>query len=325
MNKLSAVLLAFILFISMTMPVFASVPEKNGYIQDSAHIFPEDKLKEINLITHSENFNITFYILTVENLNGKNSAEYAAEAFRAWELKENDVLMLISHKDHRIEVNYKNKNFFSHVNLPLDYDQDGNSRESILEEVIGKHFIPYAKKEDYASGVISFMNTFRLLHTVDEKSNQAGTESKSSNTDEDKKEPSETSTSSSEKLKNSIIIVIVLALVFIPLLYLSHREIGRSSTSTTSRPSSRSNDLPNTNSQRQQPITVADALEDMLNSNNTTNSQPAETNSESNNNSNDTKLESPNINPGYRVIRSTKQVNNSNEKQEKYQNKRVIR
>jgi len=322
MKKLSVVLLSVILFISMTMPIYASVPEKNGYIQDSAQIFPEDKLKEINLITHLENSNITFYILTVDNLNGKSSAEYASEAFQAWELKENDVLMLISHEDRRIEVNYKNKNFLSNVNLPIDYDQDGDSRESILEEVIGKDFIPFAKKEDYASGVISFMNTFRSLHTVKENSNHAETESKPLNTDENNKEDSETSTSNNAKARNAIFIVFAIAAAIIPLIYLiniiiNSRDVERP------RIRLRTDNLPNTNSQRQQPITVADALENMLNNNNTTVSQPTESNSDSNNT--DNTQESLNTNPGYRVIRSTKEVKNDNEKQDKYQNKRVIR
>lgn len=165
MNKLTAMLIFFLLIISIPLTAFVSAAEK-GNVQDTAHIFPEDKIKEINLTALHQDSNITFYILTVDTLNGKSSEEYANEVFNTWGLDESDTLILISKKERRFEVNFKNPEFLANLNnLSQDYDTDSNTSETKLEELIGKHFIPYAQKEDFASGVIDFMNTFRQVNS----------------------------------------------------------------------------------------------------------------------------------------------------------------
>lgn len=164
-----AIVLSFYIAILMSLSVEAAVPERSGNILDNAKLFPEDKIEEINLAASQQyNSSIIFNILTIESLDGQSSVDYATEVFNSWELKENDVLILMSKADRRIEINFKNPSFLTNINkLPPDYDNDGIISDSRLEEMINKHFIPYAMNDDFASGVISFMISFHQINTVD--------------------------------------------------------------------------------------------------------------------------------------------------------------
>lgn len=316
MNKRILVIFSLVLLISMPLTAAASVPAKDGYVQDTAHIFPEAKLSEINKIAHNYDSNISFYILTIDTLNSKNSAEYATEVFNDWGLKDNDVLMLVSKKDHRIEVNYKNPNFLANVNLPHDYDSDGNSNETNLEELIGKHFLSYAKNEDFTSGAIDFMNTFRNLIANSATNKEALKASASPAKSTEKND------SSSSIVKPLIIAGSTMAILVVLAIggYIARRFL---TDNTGTRRADR--EFPqNSRNQQQRPATVADALENLLNENSstapTTQREPRQNSNNSNN-----KESSPNI--GYRIIRSDDESKNKDKGKviENPEAKRIIR
>lgn len=166
------ILSIFITAFMSIVVVGATVPERNGNIQDNAKLFPDEKIKEINLAANQQyNSMISFNILTIKSLDGENSEDFAKEVYNSWNLDENEVLIVLSKEERRIEVNFKNPTFLANINkLPSDYDNDGINNDSKLEEMINKHFIPYAKNDDYSSGVISFMISFHQLNTIDNSS-----------------------------------------------------------------------------------------------------------------------------------------------------------
>lgn len=320
MNKITAVLFIIILILAMPMTAFASVPQKKANVTDTAHIFPDARINEINLTAQQQDSDITFYILTVDTLNGENSVEFAAEVYNTWGLKVNDTLILISKEDHRIEVNYTNVAYLSNLNLPDDYDNGGESSETNLEKLIGKHFIPYAKKEDYASGVIDFMNTFRNLNTI--KSTRASTtESNSPNEGEEEKD------SSRAILAPLYIIGSIVGVTVICAIGLIIRELGGGFVSIGNlRRAERiaTQEIPQTTrTQSQQPTTVADALENILNNNGSTVSDPPET--RRNTNTNDNVLDSTHSNSGFRVIRVNDDKQTQENNVDKHEAKRIIR
>jgi uncharacterized membrane protein YgcG len=318
MNKITAVLISFIIIISMPMTAFASVPAKKGYVQDTANIFPKNKIDDIKVI--AENSNLSFYILTIDTLNGQNSEQFAAEVFSSWELKDNDVLILISKNDQRIEVNYKNTTFLSNVTLPKDYDDDANPNETILEKLIRKHFIPYAKKEDFAAGVMDFMNTFRGLNPI--KETNKGQPPKASSSPS--KDEGNNDSSSSFLTTPLYIIGAILGITLISFAYPAVRRMFNDSDESTvvrrtEQNASQESTLA-TRSRSQRPTTVADAVENLLNNNNTPPPTPTPPVTSRRSNNDDSEA-----NSGFRVIRADDEEENHDKIVDNPEAKRIIR
>ncbi|MBP1995902.1 septation ring formation regulator EzrA [Paenibacillus eucommiae] len=144
----------------------AEIPNKKGIVTDLAGMFPKDQIQSLEKASVDKTYK--FYILTVESLGGENSADYASSVYNSWKLQANDILLLISKNERRIEMNFKNSELQAQMDaLGPDYDQDGSLDQSKLEEFVTKHFIPWAKKGDFVQASLTLVNeTNRLIAPV---------------------------------------------------------------------------------------------------------------------------------------------------------------
>lgn len=260
MRKYILIIISAVILIMLPSPTFASIPTKNGHVQDIAKLFSQRNLDELKTVTQSNESDISFYILTIESFNGKKSGEYGKEIFKTWGLNGNDTLLLLSKQDKQIEVYFSNKSLLADVNLPVDYDNDGNSNESVLEELLGKHFLTYAKDEHFAAGLIDFMNTFRSVAASKLKNNDPDTSQGSIISSDEKRE----FVNSIQKRLLTMSLVIMAIVVLSVLGYVGYNILplifDRNNRETPiiqeQRPSTASSQ-----------ISVADALENIINSN----------------------------------------------------------
>ncbi|RRJ54976.1 TPM domain-containing protein [Paenibacillus oralis] len=318
MNKITVVLFLFFLIISTPMTALASVPEKKDYVQDMAHIFPNEKIDEINSIAHQEDSNITFYILTIDTLNGQNSAQYAAEVFNSWGLNNDEALILISKQDHRIEVNYRNTAYLSNVNLPQEYDNKENPNETTLEKLIRMHFVSYAQNEDFSAGVMDFMNTFRNLNTLKVANKEQNKESSSPKKDKEE-DSSKFLLTPLYFLGSFLVLTSVTSVGYQILRRIFGDDINGSTDRRRTEQNSRQESTQTTRPRSQRPVSVADALENMLN-NNTTTTESTQPVTQRRTNTDDSES-----NTGLRVIRVDNNEKNQHKSVDNPEAKRIIR
>ena len=156
--------LAVMLLFTLLLPniIYAdSIPAKKGYVQDLAGMIPKESIAAVEQAAQGELY--TFYLLTINSLEGEDPAEYATAVYQAWELKTDDVLLLLSNQEHRVEMNFNNPALQAKIDaLPEDYNGDGNI-QSKLSEFVDKQFIPSAQKGDFAEAAITIMNAANAL------------------------------------------------------------------------------------------------------------------------------------------------------------------
>ncbi|WP_438445350.1 TPM domain-containing protein [Gorillibacterium sp. sgz5001074] len=145
-----------------TLNAAPALPDRTGSVSDQAGLFPKDKLKSLESSATGAGY--TFYILTLDSLDGENPAALATAAYEKWKLQENDILLLLANREHRIEMNFKNSSLQKRLDaLPPDYDRDGVTNETKLDEFVTVHFIPSAKAGDYVRAAIQLMDATRRL------------------------------------------------------------------------------------------------------------------------------------------------------------------
>lgn len=156
--------LAVMLLFTLLLPnvIYAdSIPAKKGYVQDLAGMIPKESVAAVEQAAQGELY--TFYLLTINSLEGEDPAEYATAVYQAWELKADDVLLLLSNQEHRVEMNFNNPALQAKIDaLPEDYNGDGNV-QSKLSEFVDKQFIPAAQRGDFAEAAITIMNAANAL------------------------------------------------------------------------------------------------------------------------------------------------------------------
>lgn len=91
----SYVLLCTILLFSMANPIHAAaIPEKNGHIVDTANMIPTHKIALMQKVIDDSSY--SFYILSIESLEGESSSKYATTVYNKWQLGKNDILLFLS-------------------------------------------------------------------------------------------------------------------------------------------------------------------------------------------------------------------------------------
>lgn len=159
-RRFLAVLLLFTLLLPSVLYADA-VPTKKGYVQDLAGIFPKESITAIEQAAQGELY--TFYLLTIHSLDGEDPADYATSVYQSWDLTADDILLLISNEDRRVEINFNNSALKAKIDaLPEDYNGDGIN-QSKLSELVDKEFIPQAKNGDFAGASITLMNATNSL------------------------------------------------------------------------------------------------------------------------------------------------------------------
>ncbi|GGG76949.1 septation ring formation regulator EzrA [Paenibacillus radicis (ex Gao et al. 2016)] len=159
-------LLPLVLWLAVALPAAmfaAAVPDKpEGHIQDAAAMFDDNRLDELEQAAQSGLYQ--FYVLTINSLDGEDSAAFATKAYKTWKLQTGDVLLVISKNERRIEMNFNNPGLQAAIDqLPNDYDGNGDGTESKLTELVNLHFIPSARNGDFVQASLSLMDAVNLL------------------------------------------------------------------------------------------------------------------------------------------------------------------
>lgn len=164
LKRIVAIMMAALLILLGIAPsaFAAAVPKKQGYVLDKAGMFEKSSLEQLE--QSAQEGELKYYILTINSLDGEDSAVYATKVYKAWELETNDVLLVIANNEKRIEMNFNNPALQGAIDqLPVDYDGNGDSSESRITEFINVHFIPQAKAGDFAQASLELMQAVNNL------------------------------------------------------------------------------------------------------------------------------------------------------------------
>ncbi|MED0673580.1 TPM domain-containing protein [Aneurinibacillus aneurinilyticus] len=167
------------------------------HVQDTAKMFPKEIIPQIEKAAKGEPY--TFYVLTVNSLDGKEPSDYATKVYNEWKLGADDILLLISKQERRVEMNFNNAVLQEKLNaLPDDMNADGTTN-SKLSEFVDTHFIPEAKKGDFVKASMELMKATNALKLVPAASVISDETNKEAESDENKPTVNEPVPSKPEK------------------------------------------------------------------------------------------------------------------------------
>ncbi|WP_442602638.1 TPM domain-containing protein [Paenibacillus sp. KN14-4R] len=159
-------LVIFILLLSMftSMAHAADFPAKgSNFIHDTAGMIPSELVKELEKAAGAS-APYTFHILTVESLGSVEAEVYAKQVYDTWSLRADDILILLSKMDRRIQLYFLNvplqKKFDA---LPEDYAGSDYATRSSIDRLIGKNFTPLAKEGDFGTGLMNLITATNTL------------------------------------------------------------------------------------------------------------------------------------------------------------------
>ncbi|KGE19691.1 TPM domain-containing protein [Paenibacillus wynnii] len=138
----------------------AEVPVQQGLVVDEAGLLNSGETSAIADTAAGSRY--TFHILTIESLNGANSANYAGNVYDSWSLSSRDILLLISLEEHQVELNFQNSGLRSSLDS-WSQQQGGPSGSAAITKWIDTYFIPYAVDGDFAGGISSLMEATHSL------------------------------------------------------------------------------------------------------------------------------------------------------------------
>ncbi|MFE4201101.1 TPM domain-containing protein [Aneurinibacillus aneurinilyticus] len=142
----------------------ADIPAKKGLVQDIAKMLPKETIPQIEKAAKGEPY--TFYVLTVNSLDGEEPSDYATMVYNEWNLGTDDILLLISKQERRIEMNFNNATLQEKIDALPDNMDTGGMTDSKLSQFVDAHFIPEAKKGDFAKASIELMKATYALKPI---------------------------------------------------------------------------------------------------------------------------------------------------------------
>lgn len=134
------------------------IPAKDGRVQDTAQMLSKNSIASIEKAAKGKLY--TFYLLTVDSLNGTAPADYANDVYDQWELGTDDILLLISKQERRIEMNFNNPSLQAAIDAKVGIRGDAAGS---LTSWLDTHFIPKAKEGDFAAASVSVMKATHAL------------------------------------------------------------------------------------------------------------------------------------------------------------------
>ncbi|WCF09892.1 TPM domain-containing protein [Paenibacillus thiaminolyticus] len=134
------------------------IPAKDGLVQDTAQMLSKKSIASIEKAAKGKLY--TFYLLTVDSLNGKAPATYANDVYDQWELGADDILLLISKQERRVEMNFNNPSLQAAIDAKVGIRGDAAGS---LTSWLDTHFIPQAKEGDFAAASVSVMKATHAL------------------------------------------------------------------------------------------------------------------------------------------------------------------
>lgn len=151
-------------YISITGTAFAgSVPTKgNELILDSAGMFPTSSLPGLEKLAAGPKY--SFYVVTIDSFNGAIPGDYSKDIYLHWKLRADDIIILISKEDRRIQFYFENPDLQLKIDsLPSNYAGSGYEGRSMIDQFVGKHFTPNAKQGNFAQGIEQLINATNNL------------------------------------------------------------------------------------------------------------------------------------------------------------------
>jgi len=133
------------------------IPDKDGHVLDTASML--SSTARFSLEHEAAQGPLAFYIVTLNSLNGDSPSQAATAIYQQWKLGSDEVLILISQQDQRIEMNFNNPA----LQEQMDAVAFRASGSAALKQFIDTHFIPYAKKGDFAKAVSELMSASNAL------------------------------------------------------------------------------------------------------------------------------------------------------------------
>ncbi|WP_145949635.1 TPM domain-containing protein [Paenibacillus sp. Y412MC10] len=166
MRKTLVVTFVFFLTLFMGIASAAELPEKGtAHIYDTAGMIPKDEIKTLEQAAGAGD-PYSFYVLTVESLENSTSESYAEQAYKKWSLHADDVLILLSKSEHRIQLYFENAPLQKKLDaLPQNYAGGDYAKRPSIDRFIGKNFTPLAKKGDFGAGLLKLIDEASLLPT----------------------------------------------------------------------------------------------------------------------------------------------------------------
>lgn len=161
MKKLTCFLLLLCLLLSPVMVWAANTPVKNGTVQDQAGMFREEALASLEQAAQGPLY--TFYILTIDSLQGEDPFDYTTRVFNEWGLQNNEILLLISSQDRRIEMNLVSEE----LQRSIRSFYGGGDVGELIGRLTEEYFIPAAKEGDFAQASLNLMNAVHELAAED--------------------------------------------------------------------------------------------------------------------------------------------------------------
>ncbi|WP_379128209.1 TPM domain-containing protein [Paenibacillus sp. sgz500958] len=144
------------MFILLWVPAAyaATIPAQQGLVTDQAGLLSSGEASTIAEAATGSRY--TFHLLTIDSLEGTDSAEYATDAYNSWGLKTRDLLLLISSQDRRVELNFNNPGLQASLDA-WSIARGGSAGSPAITALLDTYFIPYAGSGDFAGGITSLM------------------------------------------------------------------------------------------------------------------------------------------------------------------------
>ncbi|MDU5141350.1 MAG: TPM domain-containing protein [Paenibacillus dendritiformis] len=159
-NALRIMMLLLVIIIS-AVPGTAragAIPPKDGLVQDTAQMLSKTSAASIEKAARGKLY--TFYLLTVDSLDGTAPADYANDVYEQWELGADDILLLVSKQERRVEMNFNNPSLQAAIDAKAGIRGDAAAS---LASWLDTHFIPKAKEGDFAAASVSVMKATHAL------------------------------------------------------------------------------------------------------------------------------------------------------------------
>ncbi|OMD46424.1 hypothetical protein BSK56_16445 [Paenibacillus borealis] len=152
----------------------AAIPAQQGLVTDEAGLLSTQEAATVAAIAEGDRY--TIRVLTVDSLDGAEPGAYATDVYDSWGLTPQDVLLLISAGDQRVELNFKNPGLQGYINS-WSQAQGGALDTAAITGLLDTYFNPYAREGDFAGGIRSMI---QKLHSFGGTGSSSGTGGSSS-------------------------------------------------------------------------------------------------------------------------------------------------
>ncbi|WNS41872.1 TPM domain-containing protein [Paenibacillus sp. MMS20-IR301] len=159
-------ILALVLIVSLLyVPAAyaADIPVRQGVVTDEAGLLTAQEAAAIAKAAVGDRYTVN--ILTIDELDGANSADYAEEVYNTWGLKTRDVLLLIAYGDQQTEISFNNPALQSELDAQ-SRNRGGKAGSAAITSLLENYFNPYARDGDFAGGISSVIRGLQAAGSV---------------------------------------------------------------------------------------------------------------------------------------------------------------